>query len=109
MGLLLLCLFPMIKTHVGIAKEERKHIQEIRQELLVRKALCNLKIDLHEHKVSWEELMKGVKNERFALEKLKQSTKNNNESGMVLGATLYVGEKEVERTVYVEKTADRPH
>lgn len=109
MGLLLLCLFPLIKTHVGIAKEERKRIQEIRQELQVRKELCSLKIDLHEHKVSWEELMKGVRNERFALEKLKQSTKNNNESGMILGVTLYVGETEVERTVYVEKTADRSH
>ncbi|MCC5831947.1 MAG: hypothetical protein JJU12_02770 [Chlamydiales bacterium] len=109
MGLLLLCLFPMIKTHVGIAKEEKKAIEAIRQELQIQEALCSLKIDLHKHIYSWEELIKGVKNERYLLNKLKKSTKNNtNESAMVLGATLLIGEKEIERRIYVEKKADRP-
>lgn len=109
MGLLLLCLFPMVKTHVGIAKEERKYILSFRREQDIRKALCMLKTDLHEHAYSWDELMKGVENERYILKKLKQSTKKSLESGMVMRATLFVGNEKVERTVYVEKAVDHPH
>ncbi|MEZ5315280.1 MAG: hypothetical protein R3E91_03600 [Chlamydiales bacterium] len=104
MGLLILCLFPMIKTHVTIVKEERKQLREILEPLKIYKAICDLKIDLHEHRYSWEELMKGAKNDKYVLKKLKQSTKINQESGMILNAILLIEGRKIERTIYVEKT-----
>lgn len=102
-GLLLVCFFPMIKTHVGIAKEEAKQVRALREELLVQEKFCDFKTLLHEHAYSWGELMKEGEKGSFFVTKLDQSIKNNNESGLLLNVALSLGDKTYERTVYVKK------
>lgn len=109
-GLVLLCLFPMIKTHLGIARAERKQMNALNREKEICSALCRLKMDLHQHTYSWEALMKGVNTQTYSLKKEKQSTKKKNgESGMVLCATLHFENEEIERLVYVEKALLHTH
>jgi len=106
MTLLLLCLFPLVKTHVGIAREELKQIQALQHEQEARAVFCTLKTKLHEHAFSWEQLMQGVHTDLYTVKKLEQSTKHTSESGMILGVTLHLGKDTFERTVYVEKALD---
>ncbi len=104
MGLLILCFFPMVKTHLGIARENLKEVHAIKQEEAIRMAMYELKRNLHEHKHGWEELMKGVENDTYTLTKAEQSTKNSGESGMIILA--HVKKEKITRRIYVEKALD---
>ena len=111
MGLVLLCLFPLIQTHIGMAKAERAAIETLEQKFYVQEAICKLKERLYEHEFTWEQLMHSVGDENFTLTKLEQSTKKGApESGLVLLATFFFGEDTTyERTVYVTKTRSLTH
>ncbi len=111
MGLVLLCLFPLIQTHMGIAKAEQAEIRTLEQRFYVQEAVCALKKRLHEHEFTWEQLMQNVKEEHLTLTKLEQSTKKGApESGLVLLATFSFDEETTyERTLYVTKTRSLTH
>lgn len=59
--LISLCLFPMIKTHALMRKEERKQLEQVLLEKASQDAFCLIKEKLYENKGhSWEELMAGT-------------------------------------------------
>lgn len=109
LSLVLLCLLPLINIHIGIAKSELGHIREVREEQIAQKAFCLLKIDIYEHKYSWADLSRGIQNEEYTITKVDQSTKDSNDSGLVLQALIPVGKNVYKRFFYVEKTSILPN
>lgn len=110
MALLMLCLFPMIKTHAGIAQEEMKQLRELREEQEAENFFCEeIKRRLFEHHYSWKQLMEGVKEEGFTIKKVEQSTKHSSRSGMIVKVTFKLDKKNHTRMVYLEKTTRNAH
>ena len=103
MGLLLLCLSPLIKTHVGMHRADLEQIHKLEAEIDVHNAYCKMKEALFSQNYTWEQLMGGVEVGGFTLCKVDQSTKHDQESGLLLKALYELNDQEYERRVYVEK------
>lgn len=105
--LLLLCLFPLLKTHLGLAQGEGKEIAALKEVVKQEADLCLLKTQLYERKVSWEKLIKGVELEGYSLKKIDQVYKHNGEKGILLCATRKGSN--YKKMIYVEKALPNSH
>lgn len=125
--LIVLCLFPLIKPHTSIRKEEQAFLYEMQLERLAQEAFCILKEDLYNNKLSWNSLRKGCSgtlDHEFSLttgaKKIKHVScnyiiqvidhceKKSNKNGLLLAVDLEFQLNDglqhlYERTLYLEK------
>ena len=64
LALITLCLFPLLKPHIGIQKKQKERLEKIQLERFSKAAFCKVKEKLCENKTwSWHLLLKGVSGE----------------------------------------------
>lgn len=107
LSLLLLCLFPLLKTHIGLTKGAGKEIAALKEALKQEEDFCQLKTKLYEHKVSWEELMQGTKLEGYTLKRVDHVHKHDGEKGILLKATR--NDSNYKKMIYVKKALSNSH
>lgn len=108
LGLLSLCLLPILKTQLGIVQHSYATLRTLQEEAEVGRRFCALKEALYEHRYSWEALRTGIATQELSLRTVDHSTKQTDASFLLVEATLFVGKKPYVRTLSIQKTA-RPY
>ena len=106
LALLTLCLFPLLKPHITINRDQREKLERIQLERISKGAFCEIKERLHTQEWSWQHLLKGISGElsesppvysgqkrfhkyqpRYSLKKIDHSTTQN--GALLLEAKIY--------------------
>lgn len=114
LALLMLCLFPLIKPHLGIHKVQVVNLEKMQGEQKAYNMFCRLKERLYENRHSWKELMEGTEGTiekegevcRYVITQLDYAYKQNSpNSALVLDIALYFPNQEnpYSHTLYVER------
>jgi len=84
LGLVLLCLFPLVKPLVHIRLQTTLALEETRLERLASLAFIEVKQRLYEHQYSWDELRKGIEDELSPITLTIKDTKTGNEQSKTI-------------------------
>ncbi len=63
LGLIALCLYPLVKPHALMHKKEIERLVEMQLEQISQTAFCQIKEKLYKHEHSWKELNQEAKGE----------------------------------------------
>ncbi|MCH9608553.1 MAG: hypothetical protein S4CHLAM45_11310 [Chlamydiales bacterium] len=97
LALIALCLFPLVKPHLAIKKEEYAYVQKLKQRPLLQNARCQFLEDLYSHKYSVTQLR-----ENFNLSEAKQKP-SLNKRGYLLTVHLNSAEEVEPHTFFIEE------
>lgn len=107
LALIVLCLFPLVKSQALMRREERKNLEQMQSEQLAQVAFCKLKEDLYENKAhTWDELMtqaEGIIADCTYIISLLEYTNKTEKEGLVVSIVFTIGDSEVQRSLYLER------
>lgn len=102
--LIVLCLFPLVRTHTSIRVSQAKQHHQMKCDPLFQNMFCNIKQCLYERNYSWDQLKKGVSNSDFALQEIKECNKPSLKGhGMLLNITMKIDNLEQTRLLFLEE------
>ncbi len=105
--LLMLCLAPLLKTHLAIHKEEYLTLKKLRQERLCAAAFYHLKQQLYEQRqFSWAELCKAgfsssIDGIEFEIDEVDHSQRKS-QSSRALVLQVHFKESGIKRFLFLE-------